>query len=135
MKIPPRPNFKSESEEYFLHAYARLTQYQTHEVSMFNWRLDHVQNDLFEIMADWEHKGWGRVVRSRSSLGYESTTFVFSDAGVTAGKRLTNRTVRGRRIRALGTNLSVRLNLISTWIAALAAVAAAWFSYLGLQKS
>ncbi|MEO6152591.1 MAG: hypothetical protein ABIT09_11065 [Croceibacterium sp.] len=134
MVIPPRPNFSSESDEYFVHAFRRVVEFQHSKVSMGNWRLNHVKNDLGAILTDWERRGFGRSIDERSSLGGRQIEFHFNETGIARGKRMSAALERRPTFSAVQNRVVKLLNFVAPWLSAGAALAAAYFSYQGLQS-
>jgi hypothetical protein len=75
----------------------------------------------------------GRVITEDDGYG-TNTSFSLSDAGLREAKRLIAHKRRDQLGQQLRTNFWPAFNGIAAFIAALAATAAAYFSYVGLNK-
>ncbi|MEO7365299.1 MAG: hypothetical protein ABIW03_03180 [Sphingomicrobium sp.] len=132
-RVPKPPNFDDESNRYFLAVYNRAIDEQHHVVLMDSWMLKGLRHGRDEFLKTWEKRGFGRTVVEDDGYGTH-TNFSISDNGFAHGKKLFDAAAR-RRFRArLATNLWPALNGIAALVAAIAATAAAFFSYLALQK-
>lgn len=109
--------------------YNRALDVSSWKVPMANWALSNMRYDRGEIFSDWESKGYGEFTISRNEFGEEFSYFELSEKGKKRGKKIIRRSSIRRLIK---TTWSAVISL-SPFVAAVAASAAAYFSYLNLQ--
>ncbi len=130
--LPTRPNFAEDSERYFLWTYRKAIDEQHPIVEMNRWKLPDLMHPRDEIIESWESKGLGRILREQDAYGEEFLHFSLNDNGIRFGKKLERQFERNRAYSRLRRNALPVFTAIAVFIAALAASASAYFSYLAL---
>ena len=131
-KLPPRPDFEAESDAYFAATYLRAVEEQNPIVCMSNWKMANQKNPANELLEAWQERGFGRIHHLDDGLT-KHVNFSISDSGVAYGKKLLARQERRKFAARFKRNALPISNLAVTILATAAAIAAAYFSYLGLH--
>ncbi len=98
---------------------------------MDRWKIPDLKHPRDEVFEDWTKRGLGRVIFEEDGYGTH-IHFSISDAGVAYGLALERKVARQTFSERLRRNGIPLFNALAAFVAAVAAIVAAYFSYLAL---
>jgi hypothetical protein len=133
IKLPTPPRLERERERFFRFVYDHAVSKQEHIIDLYFLHAQSPEFSIREHAQAWQSAGFGRLIEERDSYNQCSLHFALNDKGLEHGEHLIRRArTKSFRTRA-AKNFWPAFNGFAAWLAAIAAAAAAYFSYLGLQ--
>jgi len=131
--LPLPRDLQGERDRLFSLLYSRAVTHQEHIIDTYFLQSQGVKYGLRNHLIYWQKMGLGRVIEERNSCNEHFLHFVLNDDGVRYGERLLERSERNRLGERLRRNLWPAANAVASLIAAVAAVLAAYFAYVGAK--
>ena len=122
-------------EQYLLLIFEKAIEDQTDLVHTNYLNIEKASNPKADLLKQLDEDGYGQFVVSTNEYGEYFESFTISHKGIARAKGIKRKARRAEFWRTVKRNGLSIFNAIAAFVAALAAVAAAYFSYLSLAGS